>query len=316
MLSDVVALPLKDRDVSAQVENETGSMHMGFAIGDIPPVSGKTKDWSSHFEPPVSRPTDLELLTSSNDYSFHVQFDDYNATAAKDNWGNALVGYFIDNANAKGDAALGLSSHHSDHQNSGEEWNIVKGKHSGFRSTSPSGDRTLPAPTGSAKEKAPTETSIPNRFLSLSNLEGDSSASVDDIAHTTTIVMGSGAVPLANCNSTTGTSQEKNIVSIHQLDRGTLPKMGRINQILHVEREQGSLLADEAIAAMEIRRSDVLSESTGDPALVQNLSATGPHVFHEQGSKGSAKRQHKRFTVCAGQECTTSETCATREYAT
>ncbi|XXG82771.1 hypothetical protein AAC387_Pa10g0663 [Persea americana] len=164
MLSDVVALPLKDRDVSAQVENETGSMHMGFAIGDIPPVSGKTKDWSSHFEPPVSRPTDLELLTSSNDYSFHVQFDDYNATAAKDNWGNALVGI-------------------------GEE------------------------------NKVPKEP----------------------------------------------------------------PSAAGINQILHVEREQGSLLADEAIAAMEIRRSDVLSESTGDPALVQNLSATGPHVFHEQG---------------------------------
>lgn len=61
------------------------------------------------------------------------------------------------------------------------------------------------------------------------------------------------------------------------------PSAAGINQILHVEREQGSILANEAIAVMEIRRSDVLPGSTGDPALVQNVSATGPHVFHEQG---------------------------------
>ena len=50
-----------------------------------------------------------------------------------------------------------------------------------------------------------------------------------------------------------------------------------------MEREQGSILANEAIAVIEIRRSDVLPGSTGDPALVQNVSATDPHVFHEQG---------------------------------
>ncbi|KAJ8622025.1 hypothetical protein MRB53_030554 [Persea americana] len=131
----------------------------------------------------------------------------------------------LDDATAKGDATPGLSSHHSDHNNSGEEWNIVKGKHGGSRSTSPSVDRTRPAPTGSPKEKAPTEKSIPNRFSSLSNLEGDSSASVEDIAHTTERVMGSGAIPIENYNSTTDTSQEKTQVSILQLDKGTLPKM-------------------------------------------------------------------------------------------
>ncbi|XXG82762.1 hypothetical protein AAC387_Pa10g0654 [Persea americana] len=114
-----------------------------------------------------------------------------------------------------------------DHNNSGEEWNIVKGKHGGSRSTSPSVDRTRPAPTGSPKEKAPTEKSIPNRFSSLSNLEGDSSASVEDIAHTTERVMGSGAIPIENYNSTTDTSQEKTQVSILQLDKGTLPKMAK-----------------------------------------------------------------------------------------
>ena len=43
----------------------------------------------------ISRPRDLEQLIPSNDSSFHVEFDDQDAYSAKENWGNALVGYFI-----------------------------------------------------------------------------------------------------------------------------------------------------------------------------------------------------------------------------
>ena len=70
-------------------------MRVGSAIEDIPLVSCKTKDWSSLSQPPISQSRDLELLTPSTDSSFHMEFDDQDATAAKDNWRNSLVGYFI-----------------------------------------------------------------------------------------------------------------------------------------------------------------------------------------------------------------------------
>ena len=37
----------------------------------------------------------MEHLKPSNDSSFHVEFDDQDAYVATENWGNALVGYFI-----------------------------------------------------------------------------------------------------------------------------------------------------------------------------------------------------------------------------
>ena len=96
-----------------------------------------------------------------------------------------------------------------------DHWQIVKGKNIGKIYDS----------TGSPKEMSPNDKNVQNRFLSLSNLEGDSNAPVEEIARTAALVMGSGEDILERNNSGTGTSQQKSLFSIHQLDKSHLPKL-------------------------------------------------------------------------------------------
>lgn len=100
------------------------------------------------------------------------------------------------------------------HITHGEDWNVVKGKTCSYQATSPP-KKSLSSPP---QKTSPCICSNkePNRFLSLSNLEGDSYVSAEEIASTTALVIKSTDEVI---KQTSSGDQQKQFLSIHQLDK-------------------------------------------------------------------------------------------------
>ncbi|XXG82821.1 hypothetical protein AAC387_Pa10g0708 [Persea americana] len=162
--------------------------------------------WPSLFKTNVSSSRELENCQEpSADPGIHVEFEDEDTSVAKVTWGNALVGYFIGNnppffaikSSLETSATklkqvwipkkppLETQLHaNPDEPNKGTadasqgDWNVVKDKKS--RSNSPIGILKRPAsPKKNASDPPPAKV---NRFSSLSNLDGESSASMEELA--------------------------------------------------------------------------------------------------------------------------------------
>lgn len=62
-------------------------------------VDARTNTWSSLFQHHTDRSRDLHRhIQPSRDLNHHIEFDEDNFFAAVQNWGNALVSYFIGNS--------------------------------------------------------------------------------------------------------------------------------------------------------------------------------------------------------------------------
>lgn len=76
-------------------EEALALVHDSESVLDGPSLNGNSKEWLSLIST-VTLPKDLDqYLKPSEDPNCHVEFDDDDAYAARENWGNALVGYFI-----------------------------------------------------------------------------------------------------------------------------------------------------------------------------------------------------------------------------
>ena len=98
-----------------------------------------------------------------------------------------------------------------------ETWNVVKGK-------KPNSPKVNIIKSASPQAGATILQDNTNRFLSLSNLEGDSNASGEELASTTALVLeervGDGVRTVSGL-----TVPQKDFSSIHQLDKLLLPKL-------------------------------------------------------------------------------------------
>lgn len=88
----------KDFSVPTKLQShENADTGSSFSSDPIKLQANKMTDtWSSLFQKRTDRSRDLQRhARPSTDPSHHIVFDDHDSSTAVQNWGNALVGYFI-----------------------------------------------------------------------------------------------------------------------------------------------------------------------------------------------------------------------------
>ena len=120
-----------------------------------------------------------------------------------------------------------------------EQWNTVKGKKTSEKATSPAKESSISPKTSSIQPSS-------NRFLSLSNLDGDSNTSAEDISSTTAMVLRETDATLnaivikgnaAISSQMKSDDPQKSLFSIHQLDKSLLYRVP--NSSSSARRKQG-----------------------------------------------------------------------------
>lgn len=124
----------------------------------------------------------------------------------------------------------------------GEEWNIVKRKKSSERTSSPQKEASI-SPKKKSNEASEQQHSNSNSFLSLSNLDGGSNVSNEEILSTTATVLGHMKDVSNHHNSGMSSNQQGSLSSIHQLDKSILAKVSSSSK--HKPTSTGVVIKDK-----------------------------------------------------------------------
>lgn len=121
-------------------------------------------------------------------------------------------------------------------------WTLISGKSSSGKLSPPKEKHSRPASPPINASRPTDGQGNANRFLSLSNLEGDSNVSKDDLVHTTALIMNKGESPVP----LSGIFAPQTLSSTHQLDSRLPPKATpSSSSAIHIPAPSGVIIKEK-----------------------------------------------------------------------